>query len=208
MTIGVKLFHSSKNLRNYVLVKPSEDKAYLYRLENDGRIRRNAKPVMTKTYTEDNIIREAFFPYCDDVKQWEDCYTRWYSKMPRLDRVPRYRGVYRPFTIENKDGLTKEVLKVNGFIDSRNKLSEFDTVTFPHLGFDQRGFTNLARLYLKKIGQFLLKIPMNKNTHYVSPEHRKILNELDKECGVPKFEITDEMRKSAEKLAQKHNLIV
>ncbi len=49
MTIGVKLFHSSKNLRNYVLVKPSEDKAYLYRLEKDGRIRRNAKPVMTKT---------------------------------------------------------------------------------------------------------------------------------------------------------------
>ena len=206
MTTGVKLFHSSKNLRNYVLVKPSEDKAYLYRLEKDGRIRRNAKPVMTKTYTEDSIIREAFFPYSDDVKQWEDCYTKWYSKMPRLDRAPRYRGEYRPFTIENKDGLTKEVLKLNGLINSRNKLAEFDTVTFPHLGFDQRGFTNLARLYLKKIGQFLLNIPMNKNTHYVSPEHRKILNEMDEQYGIPKFEITDEMRKSIKELAQKHNL--
>ena len=206
MTIGVKLFHSSKNLRNYVLVKPSEDKAFLYRLEKDGKIRRNAKPVMTKTYTEDNIIREAFFPYSDDVKKWKDCYTKWYSKMPRLDRVPRHIGVYRPFTIENKDGLTKEVLKLNGLIDSRNKLAEFDTITFPHLGFDQRGFTNLARIYLKKIGQFLLKIPMNKNTYYVSPEDRKSLNELDKQYGIPKFEITEEMQKSINKLAQKHGI--
>ena len=102
--------------------------------------------------------------------------------------------------------MTKEVLKLNGLINSRNKLAEFDTVTFPHLGFDQRGFTNLARLYLKKIGQFLLNIPMNKNTHYVSPEHRKILNEMDEQYGIPKFEITDEMRKSIKELAQKHNL--
>ena len=61
MTIGVKLFHSSRNLKNYVLVKPTENKAYLYRLESDGSIKPDVKPLMEKTYTEYFIYRKAFF---------------------------------------------------------------------------------------------------------------------------------------------------
>lgn len=38
MATGVRLFHSRINLDNYVLVKPTETKAFLYKLNKDCSI--------------------------------------------------------------------------------------------------------------------------------------------------------------------------
>ena len=207
MATGVKLFHSSRNLRNYVLVKPSENKVFLYRLEKDGTIKPDAKPLMEKTYTEDFIYRKAFFPPSRDYEGNYYRYNMWKSRMPRQDRVPKYYGVLRTFSIVNKDGESGDVVNIKGLINRDNKLTDVEKLKFPLWGYDQHGITNLARIYLKKIFTMFAKTPMNKHTGcYINPETRKTLSRLDKYYGVPKFEITDEIKSSINTLTQKHNV--
>lgn len=208
MATGVKLFHSSRNLRNYVLVKPTENKVFLYRLEKDGSIKPDAKPLMEKTYTEDRIDRKAFFPPNSSYEGDYYRYNMWKSRMPRQDRIPKYYGVLRKFSIVNKDGESGDVVNIEGYINRDNELADVEKLKFPLWGYNQHGITNLARIYLKKIFNMFSETPMNKHTGcYVSPENRETLNKLDKHYGVPKFEITDEIKKSVEVLSKKYNLI-
>lgn len=202
MTTGVKLFHSSKTWKNYVLVKPTENKAYLYKLERDGSIKPNAKPLVTKTYTEDYIKRVHFFPYNSSYEGMYDNYNVWISRMPRLDRVPRYRGVESPFFILNKDGMSGDKVKLRGAINCYNRITEINELKIPPDGYNIRGISNLARIWLKKVFLKLIKTPMNTNTYHVSPEDRK-LYEMDKD---PKFVITDKIKESLDSLAQKYGI--
>lgn len=213
MSTGVRLFHSSKSLMNYVLVKPTEDKVYLYQLEKDGSIDQNAKPLMRKTYTEHHIRRKAFFPYSTSF--WGDyCrYNYWSSKVPRQNSNSE-GSLLRTFSIRNREGDFGNVLRIRGCVDNDGKVNDVKKLNFPLSEYHilQYNIPNLTKIYLLKIfslqkafSSFIEKTPI-RDKFYISPEERETLNRLDAEYKVPPFKVTDKIKASMETLAKKHKI--
>lgn len=203
MSVGVRLFHSRKTLRNYVLVKPSENKCFLYGLTKDGKIDNIAKPLVKKTYDEYKIIRETAFPYTESAKDDYYRYNTWESTVPRRNNMPKYANRMF-FSIKNKDGMEGSFVHIDGTINKKGDVVSVDKLKFPLEGYDKPGISNLARIYLKKIFNMFLKTPSNKRTYYIDERLDKVLKEIDKEDNRPDFEITDEIRNSINTLWEKH----
>ena len=205
MATGVRLFHSRITLRNYVLVKPNEKQCFLYELNKDGSLDKIAKPLLQKTYNTYNIIREGYFPSAEIFKDNPHRYNSWKSKVPRnINSIKE--GLSQLFSIKNKDGGNGAIVHISGAID-KNGITSVDRLKFPLSGYDSQGITNLARIYLKKIFNMYSNTPPNKNTYYVNEEYDKILTNLDKEYNIPKFETTEEIKSSINKLKEKHNIL-
>ena len=211
MSTGVRLFHSSKSLMNYVLVKPTEDKVYLYQLEKDGSIDPNAKPLMRKTYTKYCIHRKASYPYCPDVEGYHHRYNIFRSTVPRLNLYSeKYYGCYNmPFSIRNREGMRGEILRIKGCVDNNNNVTNVSKLKFPlnSYAFLQRDIPNLTKIFLQKVfGYFISKTPI-RDKFYISPEERETLNRLDAEYKVPPYKVTDKIKASMEALAKKHKVL-
>lgn len=205
MTVGIRLFHSRNTLKNYVLVKPTENKCFLYGLNKDGSIEDNAKPLLTKTYTKYKIIRSGANPCDDSLKEYPHRYNVWKSTMPRnINNIPN--GQYAGFSIKNRDGMTGDVVLVSGDINNKGQIASVSKLKFPITGYDSNGITNLARIYLKKVFNMFSNTKPNPNTYYVSEKQDKILTELDKEYNIPEFKVTDEIKESMDKLSKKHKI--
>ena len=217
MSKGVRLFHSSIKGFNYVLVKPTEKKVFLYKLEPDGSIKPDAKPLMKKTYKKYSITRRAFFPHVSEVEDYLHRYNSWYSDMPRRN-IESLRNCLRPFTIRNKSGVWGDVVSIKGCIDNEGNIDDVFRLKCPmdrhHRMTDvfsyyhcDTGISNLARKYLKKIFSKLAQIPPNwRHVSHISLEERKELDQLYKEHNIPPFKITDKMQESMDALAQKHSV--
>lgn len=204
MATGVRFFHSRINLNSYVLVKPTETKAFLYKLNKDGSINENAKPLLEKTYDKYCIKRKGKFPYTEnETHPHRDNICN--SMLPRcIKDIPD--NMSQMFRIKNKDGMTGATVDVSGSINNKGKVVSVEKLKFPLEGYDLIGITNLARIYLKKIFYMYSATPANKNTYYISPKMDKILQELDKESNLEPFKITDKIKNSIDELARKHNI--
>lgn len=205
MATGIRLFHSRVTLNNYVLVKPTENKAFLYKLNKDGTLPTKPKPLLKKTYGEYIISRKAYFPSSESFVDTPHRYHKWESKMPRkINKIPN--NLSQMFSIKNKDGMRGSVVEVVGAIDNKGKISSVNKLKFPLEGYDHYGITNLARIFLKKVFNMYSKTPPNKNTYYVDKKLDKTLNNLDKEYNVPKFETTPVIKQSMKQLCKKHKM--
>ena len=204
MSIGVRLFHSRKNLKNYILVKPTENKCFLYSLNKDGTISDINKPVLKKTYEKYQIVREGKFPSDDLFQNFEHRYHVWKSTMPRnINKIPEGRS--QRFSIQNKDGDSGLSVNIGGSIGKKG-VTSVDKMQFPLGGFDSSGITNLARIYLRKIFAFYSSTRPNSNTYYISDKLDEYLTKLDNECEIPNFEVTVEIKNSIKKLCEKYNI--
>lgn len=203
MSIGVRLFHSRKTLRNYVLVKPSENKCFLYGLTKDGKIDNIAKPLVKKTYDKYKIVRETVFPYTEGAKDDYHRYNNWKSTVPRLNNMPKY-GDGMIFSIKNKDGMDGSSVHICGTTSKKGNVISVGKLKFPLGGYDKPGISNLARIYLKKIFNMFMETPSNKRTYYIDEQFDKILKEIDEENNVPDFVVTDEIQNSINTLWEKH----
>lgn len=209
MSTGVRLFHSSKYLMNYVLVKPTEDKVYLYQLNKDGSIDPNARPLMRKTYTEHRIHRRASFPCSMGFEDFHHRYNIWRSSVPRLNMYSdEHWAEYIPFSIRNREGDDGNILRIKGCVDKSGKVNDVSKLNFPvsEYGILQHNIPNLTKIYLQKVfGYFISKTPI-RDKFYISPKERETLNELDAEYKVPPFKVTDKIQASMETLAKKHKI--
>lgn len=205
MSIGIRLFHSRKFEQNYLLVKPKENKVYLYKLSNDGTIGNKGKPLLEKTYNKYSILRKGKFPSSDSFINYPHRYHLWKSEVPRnINKIPE--GMGQSFSIRNRDGSNGLIVDIKGALNNKGNIEEVEKLQFPvSEGYNSIGITNLARIYLKKIFDMYTK-SLNKNTYYVSKRTQKQLDNLDKEYNIPKFKITDKIKDSILKLCKKHGL--
>ena len=134
MATGVRLFHSRINLNNYVLVKPTETKVFLYKLNKDGSINENAKPLLEKTYDKYCIKRKGRFPYTEfETNPHRD--NIWNSTIPRcIKEIPD--NISQKFRIKNKDGMTGATVDVSGSINNKGKVVSVEKLKFPLEGYD------------------------------------------------------------------------
>lgn len=205
MATGIKLFHSRKTLTNYILVKPTENKVFLYKLNKDGTIANNIKPLLKKTYNEYFITRKAYYPSANIFESSPHRYHKSESKTPRsFNNIPN--NLSQMFSIKNKDGETGKKVFIEGSINNKGKICSIGKLNFPLEGYNLKGITNLARIYLRKTFNMYSQTPPNLNTYYIDPKLDRILIELDKEYKTPPFCITPNIQEAMKTLSKKHKI--
>ena len=102
--------------------------------------------------------------------------------------------------------ITGDIVQLAGYINNKGDVESVNKLNFPLSGYDLKGITNLARIYLKKIFSMYSSTPPNKNTYYISAKMDEIIHNLDEEYKIPTFEVTDEIKNSIDKLAKKHKV--